>query len=78
MDVFIVLIEDRHSDPSVEVFRDVTAAIDRAKAVVREYARYPEDIEEGLNGAMERAGWLYYGKFSCENDSVRVEKKTVK
>jgi len=27
---------------------------------------------------MERAGWLYYGKFSCENDSVRVEKKTVK
>jgi hypothetical protein len=24
MDVFIVLIEDRHSDPSVEVFRDVT------------------------------------------------------
>ncbi len=77
MDVFIVLIEDRHSDPTVEVFQEAPAAIARAKAIVREYARYPEDVAEGLNEAMVRARWLYYGKYSCENDSVRVERKTV-
>jgi len=77
VNVFIVIIEDRHSDTQVEVFSGEVAAVEHAKAVVKEYGRYPEDISEGLTEPMTRAGWLYHATYSCEGDNVRVERKTI-
>jgi len=77
MDVFIVIIEDRHFDTQVLIFSGEVAAVEHAKAVVEECGLYPEDISEELTDLMTESGWLYHATYSCESDSVRVERKTV-
>ena len=75
--VFVVMIEDRHCDPTVEVFSTEDAAINYAKAVVDKYSRDKSDIVESLTDNIKRAGWLYHATYSCEGDSVRVEREVV-
>ena len=67
MKVYVLLINDRHADPEIQVFTTPEAAIAAAKAAVTEYARHSEDIEE-----KQIADWLYFATYSCENDYVRV------
>jgi hypothetical protein len=76
MEVFIVLIEDRHCDIGCEVFSTEESAILYAKGIAKEYARHIDDIKEKLTPAMKLAGWLYYAQFS-EEDCVRVERKEI-
>jgi hypothetical protein len=74
-DVYIVIIEDRHADTDVEPFSSEELAILRAGELAASYMRdpvEPDDIEYGLNEAMVRDGWVWYCRYSCEGDSVRV------
>jgi hypothetical protein len=64
--LFAVIVEDRHCDVQVEVWDDEAAAVDRAKAIAREYCRYDDYAEEQI------ADWVFYARYSCEDDSVRV------
>jgi len=73
--LFVVIIQDRHTDVDAEVFNTSEAAIAYAKKSVEQYCRHKEDIEEGLNEEMIRGGWVYYCRYSCESDCVYVMKK---
>lgn len=72
MTVYVVLIEDRHADAGVEVFASETAAVEHARAFAKKYALRPEDYQE-----KRIADWVFYASYSCESDSVRVERKEV-
>lgn len=72
MKVYVLIVEDRHSDTDVQVFASADLAVARAKAVAAKYARSPEDIEE-----RQIAGWIYFANYSCESDSVRVVEREV-
>jgi len=70
--VFVVIIEDRHSDVDVEIWTEREAAIARARELAKEYCRHPEDYKEE-----QIADWLFYAKYSCEDDSCRVVERKV-
>lgn len=72
MNIFIVIIEDRHADVEAVPFISKDAAIAHAQNVAKERARRPVDFQEGLTDRMVKAGWLYYGTFSVEGDGVWV------
>ena len=67
MTVYIVMIEDRHTDPQAYVFSTAERAIAYAKRAAEENATDPEDIEE-----QAVKDWLYYAVYSVEGDSVWV------
>jgi hypothetical protein len=79
MDVWIVLIEDRHADVEPLPFSTEEAAIQAARAAVRENARHPEDIDwdAELTPGMRADGWVLYVPYSTESDFVRVVKRTM-
>jgi hypothetical protein len=67
------VISDRHGDTDVEIFTAADTAIAYAKAAATEYCRHPQDFaEEQIDG------WLYYARYSCEGDNVRVVEKTLR
>ena len=59
--VYIVVIEDRHTDVRVEAFATREAAVRRARAVQVAY------------GFDDPDGWPYYARLSNEGDCVRVQ-----
>lgn len=67
MNVYAVLLEDRHTDVHVEVFADRDEAIERARTLAKENARFPDDYKEETI-----EGWEFYCRYSCEDDSTRV------
>ena len=72
MEVWIVLIEDRHADVEALPFSTEEAAFAEARDSV------PDDAEEGeLNDAMRRDGWVLYLPYGTEGDCVRVVKRTL-
>ena len=77
MTVYIVMIEDRHTDVEVEVYSDETRAIARGKELAQEYAGAGNE-EEYLTTEMVKSGWLYNATYSCEGDSVSVQRKELK
>ena len=69
MKVDVVLFNDRHIDPIIEVHTDPGVAIASARAMGQEEAtRYHQTLEE-----RDIDGLLYYGAFSCEGDDVIVQ-----
>lgn len=73
MKVYVVLIEDRHCDPEVHVFRKRKDAVDEAKALLADYARHVGDVRvTKLNADMRSAGWVYRAQYSCEGDRITV------
>lgn len=71
--LFTVLVQDRHSDPDVEVFVEKDDAIMRARVLVEEGNRHPEDIEVcELTQAMINEGWVWSCQYSREGDQVTV------
>jgi hypothetical protein len=79
MDVWIVLIEDRHADVEPLPFSTEEGAVQAARSAVEENARHPESIDwdAELNPAMRATGWVLYVPYSSEGDCVRVIKRTV-
>ena len=72
MTAYTLVIEDRHEDVEVRVYKYCDVAIRAARRVAKEHAHFPEDIEE-----YKVPGWEYYCRYSCEGDSVRVECKEI-
>ena len=72
MTVYVLLWQDRHLDPGIEVFTGEADARARAWQIARDNARYPENIREELTP------WLLYIQYTVEaDDFVRVEKVDV-
>lgn len=44
--LYVVMINDRHTDPEPYVFSTPEAAIDYARSEAHEYARTPEGVDE--------------------------------
>lgn len=66
MKVYLVILEDRHTDPQVEVFLSPETAIERAEEIVEEYDYEPEEPET------DARQWLFQATLSCEGDHVHV------
>lgn len=75
MEIYIVVVEDRHTDVEVHPFTDKEKAISKAKRVAKEYCRHEEDYKEHDYG--KDVGWLFYAQYSCESDNVRVVTTTL-
>jgi len=72
MTVYVVLIEDRHSDVGVEIFLDASRAIEYAENIALEYSSYPDDIE-----VVKSEGRLYHAIYAGDSDAVTVISKEV-
>lgn len=69
--LYVAIWEDRHADAEPYVFSSADDAIAWARGKARECDWHGE-LDEELTGPMRSAGWLYYGQYSCEGDSLRV------
>ena len=70
--IYLVIIEDRHSDLEVKPFICEHAAIKTAKELAKEYCYDSDDYKE-INCDIND-NWLFCVNYSCEGDSVRVVK----
>jgi hypothetical protein len=66
--VYVVVMQDRHTDPNCEVFMTSQWAIGFAQRVA---ARYPDAKEEPIDG------WLYHASLTDEGDAVWVVDKNL-
>lgn len=73
MDLYVAIIEDRHSDVGVDVFSDEDTAIAWARKMA--HASASGSVDETLTKSMKDAGWVYFGSYSSEGDSVRVVRR---
>lgn len=75
MKIYVVMVEDRHTDTEAEVFTTAEAAIAYAEEYVTEQLdRWPwvDDDPE------EPEGWLWYRAYSPEGDCVWVVEKELR
>lgn len=70
MKVYVAMVCDRHADPKPYVFTTAEAAVEFARETAQEYATDPDDIKEETID-----GWLYYARYSVEDDAVWVVEK---
>jgi len=68
--IYIVIVEDRHTDIKVYPYISPLAAIQRAKDIASEQCSHQEDYEEHDYGRDD--GWIFYADYSCEGDNVKV------
>lgn len=66
--VYVIIISDRHSDISIEVWSDKDPAIDRARALAKSYNRFSDDYCEH-----SVPGYIFHTSYSCEGDCVFVK-----
>lgn len=76
MNVYVLIIEDRHCDVDAHVYASKEEAIERARTIANQYCKWGE-VDETLTGSMRQSGWVYHGIYSCENDSVTVLEREV-
>jgi len=69
--IYAVIWQDRHADTEVYLFSDPDVAIAWASRQAHEHNLFG-DLDEQLLPSMIKAGWLYYGCYSCEGDHLRV------
>ena len=70
MIIWIVIVEDRHSDVDAFPFASEQAAEAAA------YRKVPDDAElQDLLPGMVRDGWVLYLRYGTEGDCVRVIKR---
>lgn len=65
--MYVVLIQDRHTDTDAEVWQTRDKAITRADELAKEYSRNPEDIQN-----LRLPGCVHFIRYSCEGDSICV------
>jgi len=71
LNVFAIILEDRHVDVSVELFASRVDAESRFNEIVAEYDYTPDEPDECPDG------WLLNATLSSEGDAVRMEELTV-
>ena len=72
MELFVVLIDDRHADEAIYLFTERQVAIDYARREATSRCSGEEDFKEH-----EIDCWEYSATYSCEGDSIRVERVVV-
>lgn len=81
MKIFIVVQEDRHTDPDVQLFSTEEKAIAYAKSVMEEnkdQAQFVDEDEMYLpDDALDEGGLLFHGTYSTEGDCVWVASRDV-
>ena len=81
MRLWVVILEDRHIDVMVEIWLDGEAAVERAKALAREYDQHnelKEDESDGLTRNMVKSGWVYHATTGDDGAKVRVQVQNTK
>lgn len=74
MDIYLLIIEDRHVDVEVHPFvSEYWARIAAAKYLAE--CGNPEDWDEELTPLMQADGWIYTCTYSVEGDSLRIQKR---
>ena len=73
MDLFVGIIEDRHTDVATEVFSDEDKAVTWARKMAHDSTS--DLVDESLTKSMKDAGWVYCGVYSGEGDKVRVVRR---
>lgn len=71
MEIYLVIVEDRHTDTMVYPFTDMEKAISEARRIAHDYCRHPDYYQEYDYGKDD--GWVFYAKYG-ESDCVRVVK----
>ena len=75
MKLYVVILEDRHTDVEVSLYADKDKAVESARATAHESARggwkVSEEIPKGAIG-----DWLYHANYG-EDCNVRVEETEV-
>lgn len=66
---YLVVVNDRHTDPAYYLFDSLDAAIARARQEAQENARHPDSIEEEQIEDTE-----FFLRYSVEGDYVAVVK----
>ncbi len=61
--VYVVMLEDRHTDVDVELFKDKSKAIERAREIAKDYDHPRDKICNGC---------ILYIRLNGEGDSVSV------
>lgn len=74
MTIYVVIVNDRHTDPEPHLFSTRELAIENARLQAVANARMPKDIEEE---AEPPGDWLFLATYSVEGDSVWVVAKEV-
>lgn len=72
-EIYIVIVEDRHTDVEVIPFASKDAAILVARSLAKQYCRHEEDYEE-----CDIKGYLFNAVYSCEGDSITVIAKELR
>lgn len=70
MELYIVIIQDRHTDTVARPFTDPDVAIQHAKEIAQDRSSHVGDYEEHDYG--RDVGWLFFAQYSCEGDHTRV------
>lgn len=68
MKIYIAIGHDRHTDEIIKAYRNKDRAIQFCKDFADENQRSPGDLKEETI-----EGWVYYARYSTEDDFVRVE-----
>lgn len=78
MNVFVVVVKDRHIGIDVRVFSKGSRAFDYAREQAAANASDPDDIDEqDLTEGMVKEGWVFFCVYSIEDDIVYVQKRKV-
>lgn len=74
MSIYVLIIEDRHSDTEARLFSTPEKAIAAAHDYLKEFDASTVDIEDASMSVedLALAGWLFYACYSTEGDCVRV------
>lgn len=74
-DIYLLIIEDRHTDVDVQPYSSEELAMAAFSQALDDLARSPGDIDAGLNVHMIADGWIANATYSVEGDAVRVIKR---
>ena len=75
--VYVVLVQDRHTDPEIEVFATEEAALAYAREQALDNAQDPESIEETECDPDDVDGWVLTINYGTGGDHVTVMKKEI-
>ena len=71
MEIYVAILEDKHTDDQIELFQNRRNALDQI-------AEWKSDYDE-IWEEEEIKGWEYYVRSECEDGpSMRIEKKELK
>lgn len=70
MNIYLLVIKDRHCDLEVQPFFNGDKAVSKAKELAKEFCARKEDLEESY--PPKGSNTLYHCFYSCEGDSVSV------